>query len=62
MSDDNKETEDAITKLNLLKATAIRQAMFEVIAESKPEIIRRARAKLVAMGVTIGDDEVEAQL
>jgi len=45
-------------ELILLQATAIRQAMVEVMAEQQPEIIRRAKAKLVAMGVTIEDAEV----
>lgn len=54
--------EQASLKLNVLKATAIRQAMIEVVGEARPEIIRRARAKLVAMGVTLSDEEVEQQL
>lgn len=40
-------------ELQVLKARAVRQATFEVMGEQKPEIIKRARAKLVAMGVPV---------
>ncbi len=45
-------------ELQVLKMRAVRQAMFEVVGESRDEIVRRARAKLVAMGVQLSDDEV----
>jgi len=53
------DEEKAILKQSVLKAQAVRQAMFEVVGESRAEIIRRARAKLVAMGVELTDAEVE---
>lgn len=45
------EEEKTALHLRLLKATAVRTAVNEVIAESREEIIKRAKAKLTAMGV-----------
>lgn len=47
------------TDIQILKTRAVRQAMIEVIAEQRAEIIKRAAAKLAAMGVTISPDELE---
>lgn len=43
-------------KNEVLKSQAVRQAMYEVVAEQREEIMRRARAKLVAMGVEFSED------
>lgn len=40
------------------KMMAVREATFEVMSEIKEEVVKRARAKLVAMGIMITDDEV----
>ena len=45
-------------KLKVLKATAVQQALTEVVSEHRDEIIKRARAKLSAMGIEVQDDEV----
>jgi hypothetical protein len=52
--------QDPAVKLHIMKSQAVRQAMFEVIGEQRLEIIKRARAKLVAMGVEITDEEITA--
>ena len=49
-------------RLHVLKSQAVRQATFEVIGESRDEIVKRARAKLVALGVSLSDEEAESQL
>lgn len=45
-------------KRNLIKAQAIKQATTEVIAENRDEIIRRAKAKLVSLGMKVEDNEI----
>lgn len=45
-------------KLNALKAKAVKQAMFEVVGEQRKEIVRRAAAKLSAMGIAVEQDEL----
>lgn len=49
--------QEAAFSLSVLKATAVRQAMVEVLAEQRDAIVHRARAKLTAMGVTLSDEE-----
>lgn len=46
-------------RLKVLKATAVNQAMFEVVQEQRGEIVRRARAKLLALGIEVAENEVE---
>lgn len=43
-------------------AQAVRQAMSEVIGEQRAEIIKRARAKLTALGIETKDGDFDAQL
>lgn len=50
---------DEQTKQTLMKAQAVRQATFEFIAENRAEIVRRAKAKLVAMGVNVEEADFE---
>lgn len=50
---DEKEVNSELQKLNILKATAVRQAMHEVVGEQREEIIKRASAKLTAMGINV---------
>lgn len=45
-------------RLNVMKSQAVRQAMFEIVGEQRDEIIKRARAKLVAMGIQLSDEDV----
>ena len=44
----------------VLKATAVRQAMLEVVGEQRDEIIKRATAKLSAMGITVEASDLGA--
>ncbi len=44
--------------IKLAKALAVREAMFELVNEQRAEIIRRARAKLIAQGITVTDADV----
>ncbi len=44
-------------KLQYQKIMAVREATFEVMSEQKDEVVKRARAKLVAMGVTLSEDD-----
>lgn len=58
--DDNKKStqqDEYVEQLMAMKAVAVRQATFEIVAEQRAEIVKRARAKLVAMGVPFGDME-----
>lgn len=45
--------------IRTLKATAVKQAMFEVVGENRPEIVKRAAAKLKAMGVSVSESDLE---
>lgn len=49
---------DSVTKLNVLKSQAVRQAMFEILGEQRQEIVKRARAKLTAMGIEVSDEDL----
>lgn len=44
-------------KTEILKSQAVRQAMVEIVGEQREEILKRARAKLVAMGVELSDED-----
>ena len=56
-----KEQLDDKTRMELLRITAVTAATQEVMNEHKVEILRRAKAKLVAMGVMVeGDEDVTA--
>lgn len=44
-------------KLSMLKKLAVQVATTEIIAENRAEIVKRARAKLVAMGVPFAEAE-----
>ena len=44
-------------RLQVMKAQAVGQATVEVLSENRTEIVRRARAKLVAMGIPLSPDE-----
>jgi len=54
--------EQAAFDLALKKSTAIREAMVEVMQEFRAQIIERARAKLVAQGISISDEEAGTAL
>lgn len=63
MGEDQLSPEDREKlRMNVMKAQAVRQAMFEVVGESRTEIIKRARAKLVSMGIQLADSDVADQL
>jgi hypothetical protein len=41
---------------------AVAEATCEVISEQKPEILKRAKAKLVSQGLSVEDAEIEPQI
>lgn len=45
-------------RIQLFKATAVRAVLSELIAEHRDEIIKRARAKLVALGIEFKDEDM----
>lgn len=47
-------------RLKVLKATAVQQAVAEVLNEQRQEVIRRAAAKLRALGVTVTESEISS--
>lgn len=49
---------DEKQKLDMMKITAVKQAMFEVVGEQRSEIIKRAIAKLSAMGITVKESDI----
>lgn len=53
----NDQANDPAIKTQVLKSQAVRQATIEVLSENRDEILRRARAKLIAMGVDLKDEE-----
>lgn len=52
--------EDRAMKLIAARQCAMAEAMREVMQEQSAEIVKRARAKLVAMGIQVQDDEAGA--
>ena len=53
-----EEQQKIAARLVTLKAQAVREAMVEVVGEQRAEILKRARAKLVAKGVPMEDSDV----
>lgn len=54
------ETTDRVAEVQAMKtAWAVREAAGEIIHEYREEIIRRASAKLAALGVPIDRNELE---
>jgi hypothetical protein len=49
--------EERVLRLAAARAHAVGEAMREVMAEQAGEIVKRARAKLLAMGITVEDAE-----
>lgn len=54
----NSKHDDDKLKVHVMKAQAVRTAMAEVVSENRAEIIRRARAKLTAMGIALSAEEL----
>jgi hypothetical protein len=48
-------------RILVLRANAVRSALNEVVSENRDEIIRRARAKLVAQGISIDEADLSAE-
>lgn len=48
-------------KLAAAKVRAVREAVFEVVGEQREEILKRARAKLVAQGIEVSEEELRQQ-
>lgn len=55
---DSTDKQAEAEKLSVIKATAVRQAMFEIVGENRSEIIKRAVAKLSAMGIKVQESEM----
>lgn len=53
---------DPKVQIQVLKSQAVRQAMVEIMGEQRDEILRRARAKLTAMGVELSDSDLEGDM
>lgn len=53
---------DEKLRLQVLVNTAVRQAISELIGESREELIKRAKAKLIALGVSFDEKDLSAQL
>lgn len=57
-----KSTEDVPLKkapsVQELKIMAMNSAMYEILHEQREELLKRTRAKLQAMGVQIGKQEI----
>lgn len=49
-------------KVQVIRAQAVRQATLEVLNENRTEILKRAKAKLVAMGMAVEEGELDAQI
>ncbi len=45
-------------KLQVLKATCVQEALLEVMMDQRAEILKRARAKLSVLGITVTDEEL----
>lgn len=58
MTDSVDSTDNAKLKLGMAKALAVREAFFEVMKERQAEIVKRARAKLVAQGINVQEEEL----
>ena len=56
------DEDGAKARMHVLKSQAVRQSMVEVMAEQRVEIVRRAKAKLVAMGVNVEEADLEPQI
>jgi len=54
-------TIDEKTRLRLIRATCIKQAMLEVFDRNRDEINKIAREKLKVMGIIVTDDELNAE-
>ncbi len=55
----SETTDEEKLKRHAIQASALRQACIEVLQENRAEILKRAKAKLVALGVTIKEDELD---
>jgi hypothetical protein len=53
---------DEKLRAKVLISTVVRQVVFEMLNENRPEILARSRAKLTALGVTVEDGDIDAQL
>lgn len=54
----DNEKENKSAQINIKKSTAIREATVEFLSENRAEILKRAKAKLVAQGIKIEDSEI----
>lgn len=52
----NAEEQESV-RVQIMRSQAVRQAMIEVVGEHREEIVKRARAKLVALGMTVEQSE-----
>lgn len=60
MTDEQKKLKaDQEAQTAVLRARAVRQAMFEVLGEHREEVIKRAAAKLAALGLTVEPGDVQ---
>lgn len=57
----NAEVDDAVKRYTVI-SRSLREAMVEIIGEHRQDILTRAKAKLVALGLPVEDDELGANL
>jgi hypothetical protein len=53
MEDNTQKTAEPLDPDAIARAVAVREAMCEIMNENRAEILRRARAKLVAQGINV---------
>jgi hypothetical protein len=53
MEDNTQKTAEPLDPDAIARAVAVREAMCEIMNENRSEILRRARAKLVAQGINV---------
>lgn len=49
----------ASSRIKALRTQAVLDATFEIVSEQRDEIVRRARAKLIAQGIQFSDEDIE---
>lgn len=60
LTDEEKKAKaDAEAQTAVIRARAVRQAMFEILGENREEIVKRAQAKLEALGLKVEPGDVQ---
>lgn len=62
MDSEERPTSEAKQRLGVMCKQAILQATLEIVDENRGEIISRARGKLLTLGITVSNEEIQKQL